>query len=181
MKKGCAVLEFAILKDGKVGGMRFSSLSDDEQLDKAAWEGIAQSSPLPPLPALFQAKYLELRFHFFYNPQRPSISQHSQTGHSWVTTSIASADGTATPDPIFIPDPSFPQRALEARKQGTIFILLDVTKEGSVAHAEVTQGIDTDLDQASLQTLKTWKFLPIRQDGKPVETNLSVRVSFHLQ
>ncbi len=68
MKKGKVGIEFAILKNGKVAGLRFVTSSGDVALDRAAYGGITGSNPFPPLPAEFGGQYLALRFHFFYNP-----------------------------------------------------------------------------------------------------------------
>jgi TonB family protein len=73
MKKGKVSIEFAILKDGKVSGMRLAGPSGDVSLDRAAWGGITNSNPFPPLPSEFRGSYLALRFHFFYNPDRSDL------------------------------------------------------------------------------------------------------------
>ena len=70
MKSGKVSIQFAILKDGSVAGMRLAQPSGDVSLDRAAWGGITASNPFPPLPAEFRGNYLELRFHFYYNPGR---------------------------------------------------------------------------------------------------------------
>jgi outer membrane biosynthesis protein TonB len=71
MKKGKLSIEFAILKDGKVAGMRFvDPTSGDVALDRAAYGGITASNPFPPLPSEFGGQYLALRFTFFYNPDK---------------------------------------------------------------------------------------------------------------
>jgi TonB family protein len=72
-KRGKVSIEFAILPDGKVAGMRVVSTSGDAPLDRAAWGGISLSNPFPPLPKEFTGPYLALRFHFFYNPQQGDI------------------------------------------------------------------------------------------------------------
>ena len=75
MKKGKVAIEFAILKDGKVAGMRLEQggSSGDAALDRAAWGGITASNPFPPLPSEFGGQYLALRFHFYYNPDRADL------------------------------------------------------------------------------------------------------------
>ncbi len=73
MKKGKVSIEFAILKDGRVAGMQLVGSSTDVALDRAAWGGITGSSPFPPLPQEFGGKYLALRFHFFYNPDKTDL------------------------------------------------------------------------------------------------------------
>ena len=73
MKKGKVSIEFAIMKDGSVQGMRLMSPSGDVSLDRAAWGGITGSNPFPPLPGEFGGQYLALRFHFYYNPDRSDL------------------------------------------------------------------------------------------------------------
>ncbi len=70
LKKGKLAIEFAILQDGSVAGMRLAATSDDPALDRAAWGGIQGSNPFPPLPEEFTkqgGKYLQLRCIFLYN------------------------------------------------------------------------------------------------------------------
>ena len=68
MKKGKLTIEFAILKDGTVAGMKLVATSGDVALDRGAWGGITASNPFPPLPTEFGGQYLGLRFTFYYNP-----------------------------------------------------------------------------------------------------------------
>jgi TonB family protein len=70
MKHGSLVIEFAIMKDGSVAGMKLVTPSGDIPLDRAAWAGISASNPFPTLPAEFGGQYLALRFKFFYNPTK---------------------------------------------------------------------------------------------------------------
>lgn len=70
LKKGKVSIEFAILPDGKIMGMRLVGQSGDIALDRAAWGGITASNPFSPLPPEFHGPYLALRFRFFYNPAR---------------------------------------------------------------------------------------------------------------
>ena len=67
MKQGKVAIEFAILKDGSVAGMKLAGSSDDVALDRAAWGSITNSNPFPPLPAEFGGQYLALRFYYYYN------------------------------------------------------------------------------------------------------------------
>ena len=73
MKRGKVSIEFAILKDGRVAGMRLAAGSGDVSLDRAAWGGVTGSNPFPPLPSEFSGQYLALRFHFYYNPERAEL------------------------------------------------------------------------------------------------------------
>jgi TonB family protein len=73
LKRGRVSIEFAIMKDGSVAGMRLVSGSGDVSLDRAAWGGITASNRFPPLPNEFRGNYLALRFHFFYNPDKNDL------------------------------------------------------------------------------------------------------------
>jgi len=73
MKKGKVTIEFAILKNGTVAGMRLVSTSGDVALDRGAWGGITASNPFPPLPGEFGGQYLALRFMFLYNPDKADL------------------------------------------------------------------------------------------------------------
>ena len=73
LKKGKVSIEFVILKDGKVAGMKIVGPSGDVPLDRAAWGGITASVPFAPLPNEFHGPYLALRFHFYYNPGKGDL------------------------------------------------------------------------------------------------------------
>jgi len=73
LKRGKVAIEFVILKDGKVAGLRLIGPSGDISLDRAAWGGITASVPFSPLPNEFHGPYLGLRFHFYYNPAKGEL------------------------------------------------------------------------------------------------------------
>ena len=73
MKKGKLSIEFAIMKDGTLAGMKLVAPSGDIPLDRAAWAGITGAAPFPPLPNEFGGQYLALRFTFFYNPSKEDL------------------------------------------------------------------------------------------------------------
>ena len=73
MKKGKVSIEFAIMKDGRIQGLKLIAPSGDISLDRAALGGITGSNPFPPLPGEFAGPYLALRFHFFYNPDKNDL------------------------------------------------------------------------------------------------------------
>jgi len=69
-KKGKLAIEFAIMKDGSVQGLRIVAPSGDVTLDRPAQGSITASDPFPPLPSEFPGQYLALRFRFYYNPDK---------------------------------------------------------------------------------------------------------------
>lgn len=73
LKRGKVSIQFVILKDGQVAGLRLAGSSGDVSLDRAAWGGITGSNPFPALPSEFPGRFLELRCLFLYNPDRGEI------------------------------------------------------------------------------------------------------------
>jgi TonB family protein len=70
MKKGALIIEFAILRNGSVQGLRLVSSSGDLALDRAAFGSITSADPFNPLPPDFKGDFLKLRARFIYNPDR---------------------------------------------------------------------------------------------------------------
>lgn len=71
MKRGKLRLEFAIMKDGRVAGLKLVQSSGDIALDRPAIGSITGSDPFPPLPNEFNGQYLTLRFTYFYLANNP--------------------------------------------------------------------------------------------------------------
>ena len=78
MKSGKVAIEFVILPDGKVAGMKLVAPSGDVALDRAAWGSITGSVPFADLPAEFTGPYLALRFRFYYNPMKGEMESNDQ-------------------------------------------------------------------------------------------------------
>jgi TonB family protein len=70
VKTGIVAIDFVILKDGTLGGEKIVRSAGEIPLDRAAWDAIKSSAPFPTLPEKFGGKYLALRIHFSYNPQK---------------------------------------------------------------------------------------------------------------
>jgi len=101
MEKGSVTIDFAILEDGTIDRMKLTSTSGVVALDRAAWRGIVESSPFPPLPSEFRYNPLGFRFPFYYNQDKGDFGP-SQAGQSYVWVSI-SAYGQEVPIGIEVP------------------------------------------------------------------------------
>jgi TonB family protein len=66
-KPGKVSIDFQVLPNGKVVGMRTHTSSGDVSFDRAAWGSITASSPFRPLPGEFRGTFLGLRFYYIYN------------------------------------------------------------------------------------------------------------------
>jgi len=72
-KKGRVVLEFSILKDGGVAGLKVVGSSGDAAMDRPAFGSITGSNPFPPLPREFNGPYVGLSLRYYYNVAAPSL------------------------------------------------------------------------------------------------------------
>jgi len=70
LESGETVIEFAVMHDGKLAGMKIVQPAEYKSMDRGAWGGLIASNPFPPLPKEFKGNYLKLRMHFFYNPPK---------------------------------------------------------------------------------------------------------------
>jgi TonB family protein len=184
-RKGCSVIEFSILRDGKVEDVKFISASGDEQLNHAALRGITKSAPFPALPSAYARPSVVVRFHFYYNPSW-GLTENPPAGATHANTSITASVGTLKaetipPRALYSPFPSYTERAIQANKQGTVLISLVVNQKGGVSHLQVVEGIDHDLDGEARKIIKTWKFEPETINGEATEVPLIVKVTFTLK
>jgi TonB family protein len=70
MKRGVVVIEFDILRDGRIVAIKLVRSSGDVALDKAALGAISGSTPLQALPPAYTNDYLVIRAAFYYNPEK---------------------------------------------------------------------------------------------------------------
>ncbi len=66
-RRGRAVVQFHILRDGGVEQLVLEDGSGTTSLDSAAMSSIRLSDPFPPLPSEFPGADIRLRFVYFYN------------------------------------------------------------------------------------------------------------------
>jgi TonB family protein len=91
------------------------------------------------------------------------------------------ADGPIpAPRELESPKPAYTPEAMRARIEGTVVMEVLVDEEGRVPDARVIRSIPL-LDQAALNTVKTWRFMPSRVNGNPVPVLVTVEMSFNLR
>jgi protein TonB len=89
---------------------------------------------------------------------------------------------SARPDYGVNPKPPYPLIARRLGTQGVVLLRVHVRADGSVAEAEIKQSSgSTLLDDSALRTVReSWRFLPARLDGVPVESWVEVPIRFVL-
>jgi TonB family protein len=78
------------------------------------------------------------------------------------------------------PDPIYPKSASNAGLMGDTAVAMTVLADGSVANIRLVGSATRSMDDATLQTLESWKFRPAMCGSEPVVTDITVVVSFRL-
>lgn len=89
---------------------------------------------------------------------------------------------SARPDYGVNPKPPYPLLARRMGAQGIVLLRVHVRADGSVAEAEIKQSSGSALlDDSALRTVReSWRFMPARLDGVPVESWVEVPIRFVL-
>jgi len=74
----------------------------------------------------------------------------------------------------------YPEFAKKAGIEGTVFVQFIVDENGMVQDAQVTRGVHRLLDEAALDAIRSVRFKPGRQRGRPVKVQMSLPVRFRL-
>ncbi|MFZ4619526.1 MAG: energy transducer TonB, partial [Bacteroidota bacterium] len=84
------------------------------------------------------------------------------------------------PVAISSPSPAYPDIARRSGIEGTVFVKMWVTKDGSVRTAEVVKSSSELFDQAALDAARRWKFTPAIMNNGPVSVFVTVPFKFRL-
>lgn len=80
------------------------------------------------------------------------------------------------------PPPRYPLIARRNGEQGTVTLRVLVTREGVPASVSVERTSGSGhLDNAALETVRTWRFVPARQGAQPIEAWVLVPIVFRLE
>ena len=77
-------------------------------------------------------------------------------------------------------EPHYPQSAKDRRAQGLVRFAVRIATDGRISNLALLHAPDPDLAHAAEMVVKDWKYTPYLVDGKPVEVDSQVLVSFTL-
>lgn len=83
--------------------------------------------------------------------------------------------------PLKTPDPGYPKSASQNKLMGDSTVAMTVQTDGSVSDIHLVGSSTQSMDDATLETLKGWKFRPAMCGSDPVVSDIVVVVSFRLQ
>ncbi len=79
------------------------------------------------------------------------------------------------------PEPVYPETARQRGQEGTAVVGLLIREDGTVRETWIeTSAGDASLDEAAIEAVRSWRFVPARQDGSPVAARSRVPVVFQL-
>lgn len=96
------------------------------------------------------------------------------------TPSIFVAPGKVDtpPKPIEMVMPRYPEAALKARVRGVVILRVLVSHTGIPLDIRVERGVRPDINDASIEAARHWRFQPATKDGQPVRTFTTIRFPF---
>jgi len=156
------VAEFAILRDGKLTGLKLAESSGDPDADQAALAAITSSAPFAALPAEFKGDSLALRCHL------DVFSPHTNTGDA------------RPPRLIHNVAPEFSSEARRKKIEGVVTLSLVVDTDGLPTDVQVVNPLGHGLDEKAVEAVQQWRFQPATKDGNPVAIKINAQVNFHL-
>ncbi|OHE77437.1 MAG: hypothetical protein A2107_14435 [Verrucomicrobia bacterium GWF2_62_7] len=87
----------------------------------------------------------------------------------------------ARPDYAHNPPPSYPQTARLRGWQGTVILSVEVLPDGGAGEVGVVKSSGRRvLDEAAMQAVRGWRFLPARVNQDPIRSLVEIPVSFRL-
>lgn len=79
------------------------------------------------------------------------------------------------------PAPEYPSIAKKRRIQGRVLLIVEVDIDGNASEVNISKSSGSNvLDQEALRTVKSWRFIPAKKNGKFVQANVIVPIEFKL-
>ena len=115
----------------------------------------------------------------------PKIGVPVNKGSGPFLGTLQAGDGMAGFDTDVIPvvrvPPAYPQRAKQAKLEGSVTMAVTIRPDGTVAEVSVIESDPPRLfDQAAIQAMQRWKFRPKIVNGKPEAQRARQTIEFKL-
>jgi protein TonB len=63
---------------------------------------------------------------------------------------------------------------------GVVTVSIIVDKKGRPQNVHVTKGVGHGLDEKAVEAVKKYRFIPAKENGKPVAVGMNVEVNFEI-
>lgn len=78
-------------------------------------------------------------------------------------------------------NPVYPEIARKARIEGVVILDIIIDKQGNVRNIKVLRPLGMGCTEAAIEAVKQWKYEPSTLNGKPIEIQGTITVTFKLQ
>jgi protein TonB len=146
-----------------------------------------QPPPMPPVPVKseFVVKQIvkpvtKVVTSIIKKDERKIIPKTRGKGQA-TAQSARGAVSEAKPDYLNNPAPVYPEIARQLGYEGIVFLTADIDKSGMPVKVEIEKSSGhSQLDEAALKAVKTWKFRPGEFGNMPIESVVRVPIKFYL-
>ncbi len=157
------------------------NLLDAEELDVPSPEPLVDVSIAPPPVALALPVPIEIA----EEPAPTAITVKELPPQPQPVAPVASSlinEARFDVDYLNNPKPAYPPMSRRLREEGVVLLKVNVRADGSVANALVEMRSGSQrLDDAALDVVKRWHFVPARRGNDAVESWVLVPIEFALQ
>jgi protein TonB len=141
------------------------------------------SQPIAPQPQPVQQQKIQERSPDAQQKaaaQQPTPPAPSQPQN--ISDNVMTQDADYKAASLNNPPPPYPGFAFRNRWQGKVYLRVHVMTTGEVDEVKLlqTSGYDS-LDNSALDTVKKWKFIPAKKEGKIVDQWVRVPITFEIK
>ena len=154
-----------------------SSTRDGETLER-------RSIPAPASPSRFSSMATSAprsSAPTSTSASRSASSSAANASPAGGTASSAFEGAKANAAYLHNPKPEYPALAMRRQWEGKVVLKVRVLADGTVAAVTVATSSGHEvLDEAALEAVRAWHFVPAKQGGKAVESTVNVPINFNL-
>jgi periplasmic protein TonB len=158
---------------------------------------IPNVAPLTPAKSSLQPAPIPTPTKSVSKPDAPALTPNGSNAQETTAASAAAAapatasgkagapslvEPSADADYLKNPPPAYPRASRRLGEQGTVIVRVFISTQGTPEKAEVrTSSGFTRLDQAALEAVQRWRFVPGRRSGTPEAMWFNIPVRFVLE
>ncbi len=158
---------------------------------------IPNAAPLTPAKSSPQPAPIPTPTKSVSKPDTPALTPNSSNAQETAAASTAAAapatasgktgapslvEPSADADYLKNPPPAYPRASRRLGEQGTVIVRVFISSQGLPEKAEVrTSSGFARLDQAALEAVQRWRFVPGRRSGMPEAMWFNIPVRFVLE
>ena len=173
--EGTVYVKVLVRNDGKVGRVVLlksdNSIFDQPSIDAAMqWEFTPLEERNDP-----DGEWVAIPFRF----RLKDVKTLDEEGTDNPPADFVQYD--VEPKVITQAQPAYPESAMKAGAEGTVYLKVWVSKTGKVKKGVVLKSDNSVFDQAAKDACMKWAFTPALKDGKPVDVWVAIPFRFRLK